>query len=472
MNKYMLLPFDGKNTRGEEMIYNHTHGTSLYQVDYNNNMILYNKDNGGIAFLRGYSVTDDITEHDATVNELEKKGFFNKKQSIEESKILLNKENKFEQLYLITSEGCNLRCKYCRQHTSSDYRNLSNKEIHQAVTEFYKFSDTLNSVVFYGGEPLLNKEGVNYALKLISGINPDVKFSIITNATLCDETMARTLAHYHVDVIVSVDGCEQYNNLARVYESGESSYQDTMAGYWFLKNAGCVVGISCTVGPHNEEHFEELINWLIELKPDTAWFGLPHGSEDNYVMGQDTSLTYNSILAAYPILKRHGISLLQVEKKIRDLLENSMIAYDCKACKNRLVACPGNEYGVCDGSVTNPDMFFKTVEEAKTISDLFRKTTPLTMSFCSECISQRICGGGCPYDKIMRYGKSTVSDPYWCSFVKKLVVFSLRYIGSHLEAREEDIVIADEVTRRQILRQLNLSRPNSVPLLFNVENKL
>lgn len=453
-------------------VYQHTKGSGLYQIGCNGNLVLYNKENGEIALLRGCGVENNITEQREVMSELHEMGFFACQRSIEEAKPLLHQENRFEQLYLITSEGCNLRCKYCRQHTSQHYRNLTNEEIYQAVSEFHKFSDTLKSVVFYGGEPLLNKEGVNYALQLIHNMNPDVHFSIITNATLCDEDMAQTLARYHVDVIVSVDGCKPYHDLARAYESGAPSYQDTIAGYWRLKSAGCVVGISCTIGPHNENHFDELVNWLIELHPDTAWFGLPHGAEDNYVMGQDTSMTYDRILGTYSVLKSHGISLLQVEKKIRDLLENSIIAYDCKACKNRLVACPGNEYGVCDGSVTDPKMFFKTVEEAKKTSKLFRETTPLTMDSCGECISQRICGGGCPYDKIMRYGKSTISDPYWCSFVRKLVVFSLQYVGSQLYAKEGNVIVADEEERMRILNQLNLSKPNSVPLLFNVENKL
>lgn len=455
------------------MLYKHKNGSDLFLVNFENNTLLYNKANGEIALLKNCDGKILFDDNSLLVQELEKKGFFKAVHSLEKAKTLINRKIKFEQLYLITSEGCNLRCKYCRQHTSSSYRNLTNAEIRQAVTDFFSYSDTLNSVVFYGGEPLLNKEGVKYALQYISAINPDVKFSMITNAILCDDDTAKMLADYHVDVIVSADGCQEYHDTARVYETGGPSYEDTIKGYWKLKNAGCVVGISCTIGPHNEKHFNELVNWMIELHPNSAWFGLPHGSQDNYAMGlEDADCTHKNLLASFPVLREDGVSLLQVEKKIRDLLMNNIIAYDCKACKNRLVACPGGRYGVCEGAVTDQTMFFEKIEDAISISRKFQDTTPLVVETCRECIAQRICGGGCPYDKILRYQKTSVSDPYHCTFVRKLVTYSLQYIGSVLAKEDAEVIVADEELRTIILENLTLSKSNFIPLQFNADNNV
>lgn len=446
--------------------------SDLYLIGFEENTLLYNKANGEIALIKNYDGKGVLDDNDLLVQRLEEKGFFNKTHSLDAAKSLINKTIKFEQLYLITSEGCNLRCKYCRQHTSASYHNLTNEEIRQAVTDFFRYSDTLNSVVFYGGEPLLNKSGVKYALEYISAINPDVRFSMITNAILCDDDTAKMLADYHVDVIVSADGCQKYHDTARVYESGAPSYEDTIKGYWRLKKAGCIVGISCTIGPHNEKHFDDLVSWMIRLHPNTAWFGLPHGAQDNYAMGlEDADCTHNSLLSSFPVLRENGISLLQVEKKIRDLLLNNMIAYDCKACRNRLVACPDGRYGVCEGAVTDPAMFFEDIEDAIDISHQFQDTSPLSLGACNACIAQRICGGGCPYDKILRYGKTSVSDPYHCAFVRKLVTYSLKYIGSFLEKEDEEIVVADETIRTRILNNLNLSKPDFIPLQFNSDYK-
>ena len=42
---------------------------------------------------------------------------------------------------------------------------------------------------------------------------------------------------------------------------------------------------SLLIGPHNENQFDELINWAIELAPNSLGFCLPHGDKSNYAMG-------------------------------------------------------------------------------------------------------------------------------------------------------------------------------------------
>ncbi|MCM1232761.1 MAG: radical SAM protein, partial [Ruminococcus flavefaciens] len=362
---------------------------------------------------------------------------------------------------------------YCRQCTETDYNNLSNDEIICAVENFLQYSDELKSVVFYGGEPLLNSEGVRFALKYINSKFVNTKFSMITNAMLCDENMAEILAKYNVDIIVSADGLPQMHNTARVTVDNKSSYQDTIDGYWRLKKAGCTVGISCTIGPHNENHIESLIEWLKDLHPNSVGFGLPHGDKDNYAMGlQSFPKVYYDLISSFEALLDEGISFIQIERKLRDIINNNINAFECRACHNRLVVCPGLRFGVCEGAVTNDNMFFNTVSEAKNIAYQYRKTSPLTISSCKGCIAQRICGGGCPYDKLMRYGRVDVPDQYRCGFMKLIVDYSLRFIAKCFNELDAPIVINNSNARDKVLNRLNFSKENYIPLQFNCESRI
>ena len=92
------------------------------------------------------------------------------------------------------------------------------------------------------------------------------------------------MATHKVEVIVSMDGPEELHNEARININHEGTYKLAVRGYRNLKEEGCKTGISAVIGPHNEKHFDKLINWAIELKPNSLGFCLPHGDEENFAM--------------------------------------------------------------------------------------------------------------------------------------------------------------------------------------------
>ena len=89
-----------------------------------------------------------------------------KEEDFLNSKVLLN-------LWLNVSNDCNMRCIYCFEH-GGDYgktkRIMSIDRIKDCIDFWYKY---LNKdakdiyVIFFGGEPLLNKKGIKFAVKYV-----------------------------------------------------------------------------------------------------------------------------------------------------------------------------------------------------------------------------------------------------------------------------------------------------------------
>ena len=351
-------------------------------------------------------------------------------------------EISYEQLYLAVSESCNFRCKYCRQKKTKEIVNMTKEEIKNAIDTFYSVATKYRSVVFFGGEPLLNIEGIKYAIEYIRGFDKEIQFSMVINGSLCTEEIAKFLAENKVDVIVSMDGPEELHNLARVNTNQEGTYKKALQGYKNLKNAGCKAGISVVIGPHNEKHFDQLIEWAIELKPNSLGFCLPHGDENNFAM-QLTSFNdvHKKMIKASDILHERGIYLVQIEQKIEAFLAGKSVPYECKACGKRIVACKNRKFGICEGPITKPEMFHDSIDKLPACIREYKKTSPFYNETCKNCIAYRICGGGCVYDKLTRFGRTDIKDECRCGLNKMIVEKSMKYILDNLPLFEEAYIL-------------------------------
>lgn len=386
-------------------------GQTIFCVGTENAKLFYNNTNGKIA---RYNSVDEIGL-----------SFFEAPLDIS----IRPQQIEYEQLYLAVTESCNFRCKYCRQIKTDELVNMTHKEIQDAIDKFLSVAKNPKSVVFFGGEPLMNFPGIKFAIEYVKAIDDSIKFSMVINGSLCTEEIASFFAENNVEVIVSMDGPESIHNCSRVYENGNGTYSEALRGYERLKKAGCRTGITAVIGPHNEKNFKLLTGWALELKPDSLGFCLPHGDDDNYAMKVESfEDIHESFIDAYNIFHRNSIYLVQVEQKIEAIIKGYVIYHECKSCGKRLVACKNNKYGNCEGPITNHNCFYDDLEEVERRIMLYKQSSPLLNDECKNCPAYRICGGSCVYDKLTRYGKPNVIDITRCGLNIKIVERALEYI--------------------------------------------
>jgi len=128
--------------------------------------------------------------------------------------------------------GCNLSCDYCylgREPQSSLL--MSDDTAHRAVDLLLaeSFGERSVSVVFFGGEPLLNPglivRTADYARSRAGDVGCDVSFHMTTNGTLLTSEVAAMLHAADVRVLVSIDGAAAAHDAHRSFPNGAGSYQ-------------------------------------------------------------------------------------------------------------------------------------------------------------------------------------------------------------------------------------------------------
>lgn len=186
-------------------------------------------------------------------------------------------------LTLHITDACNLRCKYCYVHKSP--RRMSLETAYAAVDMAMKSNDS-TGLVFFGGEPLLEKEliykTVEYSKKRAAEVNYQHKFyyKITTNGLLLDEEFLQFSKDCGMVVGFSHDGL--MHDTCRVLPDGSGSFdllKDKIP--LLLKYQPYAVAMT-TVNPETVDKFADSIQWLFErgfrylisslnYSPDAKW---------------------------------------------------------------------------------------------------------------------------------------------------------------------------------------------------------
>lgn len=399
----------------------------IYMLEKDGQKLFYNNINGKLAIAVSFE-------------DLEKEFF-----SLAQDTDIDLDEFSYEQLYLAVSESCNFRCKYCRQNKTKELINMTIDDIKNAIDTFYSVAKEPKSIVFFGGEPLLNMEGIKFAVEYVRGFDENIQFSMVINGSLCTKEIAEFFAKNHVEVIVSMDGPEPLNDEARINFGKKGTYQLALRGYRRLKNAGCKAGISAVIGPHNENSFDKLVEWAIELKPNSLGFCLPHGDENNFAMKLSSfDEVHKKMIDAYDVLHSNGIYLVQVEQKLNAFIAGYAIPYECKACGKRIVACKNKTFGICEGPITKPEMFFDNIDKLPSCIHEYKEASPFCNAACRSCIAYRICGGGCVYDRLARFGRTDIPDENRCGLNRLIAKKAMECVISNLDISNHKILTKED----------------------------
>lgn len=145
----------------------------------------------------------------------------------------------WNKLELSLSEGCNLACKYCYCSTCRDIpsKGLMTENIaRQAITWLFAMSGKSEqvSITFFGGEPLLNKPvlrfAIEYSQKLAKLHGKKVFYSMTTNGTLLDDEVIGYIKRYNFGLMVSLDGPKELHDKQCPTQNGDGSYDAAVAG--------------------------------------------------------------------------------------------------------------------------------------------------------------------------------------------------------------------------------------------------
>ncbi len=179
----------------------------------------------------------------------------------------------WNKLELALSETCNLVCKYCYCSTirTSKHQGLMSELVaKQAITWLFAMSGKSEtvSITFFGGEPLLNKKVLRFAIEYSQYLahlhGKKVFYSMTTNGTLLDDEVVTYIKRYNFGLMVSLDGPSEMHNKQCPTQGGKDSYDLAVAGIKKLMKRRRSVTVRCTMA-HPMPNMMRLINFFDEF---------------------------------------------------------------------------------------------------------------------------------------------------------------------------------------------------------------
>lgn len=356
--------------------------------------------------------------------------------------IVINRlKNKIESneiglMYLIVTDRCNLNCKYCfvknskdRDYIDSDMTfTIAKKAIDLYAEVVSKREAFERTIVFYGGEPLLNFNLIEASLNYIelckkNGKIPfDTKLSLITNGICLSESIVTVLKKYNVTVGISIDGGVEETDFNR----GNGTALCAREAIMLLKEKGVSFGASVTIANQSYSDSYALINDIISLEIPSLGFNILFGGEKQGITDDYIEFASETLILAFKRFRELGIYEDRVFRKVKAFVEGKPILYDCGAeGGNQITIAPDGRIGICHAMLGSGKYFNVSLKnnDFSIKSDDFcewRLRSPFYMEECQKCRAIGICGGGCAYSAMISSGSIWELDSRYCVIIKKI----------------------------------------------------
>jgi uncharacterized protein len=336
--------------------------------------------------------------------------------------------------HVILTTECNLQCRYCFGETMDDFDedfgefeldySLPKKaDYNFAILNEFCRKDPDCVVTFYGGEPLLNIEGLRQIMDTVKAKH----FMMQTNGLLLDCIEPEYVNRFHT-ILVSIDGEEVLTD----YYRGKGTYKKVMDNLKLITKNGFKGELIARVTVMEQTDIYKQIRWLLENEEfkfssvhwqlnagfwgnDFARRNFKQWSEDNYMHGVeklvgfwvDTMENQGTVLRLYPLL---GIASSLLLDKEPSLLRcgGGWMNYAVQT-DGYIIPCP-TMWGMKKyylGNIGESD--------PKTLGKVFVNDSP-----CTQCDILGVCGGRCLYANITKRWSNEAYATV-CNTVKGLV---------------------------------------------------
>lgn len=429
------------------------------------NSYLYFKDNSCILFDREsmafYSIPVDIGKRLCELEENEKEAMIervltSKRQNFC-SQTKENSKNKCSRLILVLAQKCNLACRYCYADqgtygdrcgncmTAETARNSINKMLEL-------FPDGINLVQFFGGEPLLNYQIIEYVCEYCGKLVEDGKmsklpqFAIVTNGTVMNNDILRIFNKYNVNVTISLDGPQMINDQQRIYQNNSSSVFDKIVSTIDILNVNrnFNIAVEITLTQHfidmSDDEKNAFLDFLTSkridsihtvpvIDPYNSDMQIKDDDELTNCMDLITDYSLNTLMTSNPLFMFKAADFISV------ILSNQKKEHFCSAgVTNFAIDTQGDIYGcfmlinpernMCMGNVNSDNVDLELFE---TIAMEFNNATYQSCEECKDCYLNGFCSN-CVAASYSQFG--VLNKPIHESCVAQRAMFER--IGFHM----------------------------------------
>lgn len=318
-------------------------------------------------------------------------------------------------LCLHVAHDCNLACKYCfaEEGEYKGRRGLMSYEVGKQALDFLVASSGSRrnlEVDFFGGEPLMNFEVVRdlvaYGRQLEKLHNKKFRFTLTTNGILLNDEIMDFLNREMGNVVLSLDGRREVNDLMRPCKNNKGSYDLIVDKFLKLAESRNQTNyyVRGTYTRHNLDfcedvkHLADLGFKQISVEPVVA-----PADKDYAIKEEDLPVLFNEYdkLAKLMIERRKEGRGFNFFHFMIDLSGGPCVAKRLSGCGSGtqyLAVTPWGDLYPCHQFVGQEEFLMGNVFEGiknTAIRDKFSASNVYSKEKCRNCFAKFYCSGGC-----------------------------------------------------------------------------
>ena len=351
------------------------------------------------------------------------------------------RETVVKALCLHIAHDCNLACKYCFAEEGEYHgrRALMSFEVGKKALDFLvaNSGNRVNlEVDFFGGEPLMNwqvvKDLVKYGRSLEKTHNKKFRFTLTTNGILLNDEIMEFLNQEMSNVVLSIDGRKEINDLMRPHRGGQGSYDTIVPKFKKVAESRNQMNyyVRGTFTRNNLDFAEDVIHLAdlgfkqISVEPVVA------APEEDYALKEED---IPRLLEEYD---RLAVELLKRQKEGRgvnffhfmiDLKGGPCVAKRLSGCGSGteyLAVTPWGDFYPCHQFVGKEEFLMGNVDEGITRTDIrdeFKTCNVYAKEKCRNCFAKFYCSGGCAANSYNFHGNINDAYDLGCELQRKRI---------------------------------------------------
>ncbi len=367
-------------------------------------------------------------------------------------------------LTLHVSNDCNMRCTYCyaQAGTYGMRRELMGSDLAlRCVNRFYEHYDQVRSIMFFGGEPLLNLATIRAVCEHLTQMvqqRPAIRlprFGMITNLSFIPSGLCELINMFKIGVTASLDGPQAVNDANRYFRGGRGTFSKVAENIRRLTSAtGQPTMIEATfTRQHIEQGFSPsvLAQYFAEAfhiyKAQVSLACVPKGHPSEITAAQTRQLREDQEKAtATSILKlktsNQAPTLSRFHQRLRLLCrESAAFDFHCVAGVTQYAVDANGDVYPCHMFVGIPEFRMGNIQDSgvfdssrfHTVSEGFVDNRKSSTEVCRNCWARNLCVGcpGTAYRELRTIRVSTTVD---CVQFRR----SIEHLLSHLAMLNAD----------------------------------
>ncbi len=392
---------------------------------------------------------EDNSIFEFPVSEIDNIDEFLKKRNKKIRNTFTNKKKHPLMFSLLLTQSCNLRCRYCyeKENGDSHFKNkyMSNEVLEKILESIFELSKENKrvSICFFGGEPLVNIEGMRLAVyhieKFSKKYSVKAGLSMTSNGTLFNNQVNDFITNNRIKVQISIDGDQKTNDFNRYYLNGKGAFNNAISKTAKLRNL-LQLNARATITPYNLDlvsiykSLHDLKFNQIMLSPAFNYFE-DESSFNKLAEGYTDLFSYElrNIKNSCFLEVRQNKMFMQLFKRIHF---SKKIDHSCGIGRNLFAIDVDGSIYPCQRFVGEYDFRLGNINDITDLSELKKVDYDTRNEKCEVCWARNLCLGGCSHENYLATGSMNSHATGYCNYFKKI---ALAMVDCYLSITQEEL---------------------------------